>query len=156
MATWTNEDGLLLRFGVDRAAERVDGIAQRKVQQLVVDLPSAAALADTDTAAVAGDVTFIPAGANILSAVFVVDTAFTSSGGGTLDIGLKQAAGTNIDDDGIDSAVAVAALGARQGVLCDGAMIGDKLEFDSYVMFTYDTAVFQTGAGRLIIEFMVD
>ena len=156
MATWTNEDGLLLRFGVDRAAERVDGIAQRKVQQLVVDLPSAAALTDTDTAAVAGDVTFIPAGANILSAVFVVDTAFTSSGSGTLDIGLKQAAGTNIDDNGIDSAVAVAALGARQGVLCDGAMIGDKLEFDSYVMFTYDTAVFQTGAGRLIIEFMVD
>lgn len=150
--SWTNFDGLLVRFNTERGAVRTDGAHSAKVQTLEVALPDATALADTDTAAAVADAAFLPAGAIVLRAVFVVDTAFTTSASGTLDIGFKQADGTNIADDGIDSAIAAGALGARQGVVSDGAMIGDKLQYDSYVMFTYDTGAFTAGAGRLFIE----
>lgn len=153
--SWVNFDGLEVKFNRERAEAPVDGVTNAKERMLVVDLPDATALTDTDTAAVAGDTAFIPAGSIITKAVFVADTAFTTSASGTLDIGFKQAAGTNIDDDGIDQAVAAAALAIRQGVICDGAMIGDKLQYDSYVMFTYDTGAFTAGAGRLFVSYIV-
>lgn len=156
MATWTNSDGLEVRFGLDRttAAEGGNTIGTEKI--LVVDLPDATALGDTDTAAVAGDAAFIPAGSLVLSAHFYVDTAFTTGAAGTLDIGFKKADGTNIDDDGVDAAVAVAALAANMAVACDGALVDgtEWLQFDSYPMFTYDTGALTAGAGKLIIKYV--
>lgn len=155
MTTWTNEDGLLVRFNTSRSDARTDGVVGPNLQMIEVGLPDATALGDTDTAAALADAVFIPAGATILRAHFVVDTAFTSGGSAVLDIGLKQADGTNIDDDGVDAALAVAALTVRTGVACDGALVTDKMQYDSYVMFTYDTAAFTAGAGRLFIEYIV-
>jgi len=153
---WTNEDGLQVRFDLERSATRVDGSTAAKERLLIVDLPDATAVADTDTAAPTNlDEAFIPAGAYVTEAIFYVDTAFTSGGSAVLDIGLKQADGTNIDDDGIDN-IAVAALTVRSGTACDGALLPSKMQYDSYVMFTRDTAAFTAGAGRVVIKYIVD
>lgn len=155
MTTRVNEDGLVERYGISRAVVAPDGTTVAKERTLVFEVPDATALADTDTAAEYGDRPFIPAGAIIKDAIFVVDTAFTSGGSAVLDLGLKQADGTNIDDDGIDAAIAVASLTIRTGIISDGALVGDKMQYDSYPMVTYDTAAFTAGAGRLFITYIV-
>lgn len=154
MPTWTNEDGLAVRFPLDNGATvRGDGVTRNDTQTLVFSILDATDLADTDTSADI-DGAYLPAGAVIKSAMFVVDTAFTSGGSAVLDLGFKQADGTNIDDDGVDN-IAVAALTANAGVVSDGALVGSKLANDSYPMATYDTAAFTAGAGRLVIEYFV-
>lgn len=157
MARWENEDGLDVKFGTTRSTVRVDGTKNAEDHRMVVYLSDATAVATTDTAAVTEPTeAFIPSGAIITRAYFVVDTAFTSGGSATLDIGTKQKAGTNIDDDGIDAAVAVAALAANAVIDCDGALVPGQTTADSYIMFTYNTAAFTAGAGRLIVEYTVD
>jgi len=154
MANWTNEDGLLHRFPLDNGATiRPDGVTQDDTHTLVYKIEDATTVANTDTEASSGDITFLPAGSVIKSALFVVDTAFTSGGAAVLDIGFKEADGTNIDDDGVD-ALAVAALTENSVTESDGALVGSKLANDSYVMFTYDAAAFTAGAGKLVIEYM--
>lgn len=153
MPIWTNSDGLEVRFGLDRATSQATGRTSAEEKVLIVDLPDATALGDTDTAAASGDDAFIPADAIIKDAYFVVDTAFTGTNA-VLDIGLKQADGTNVDDDGIDAAVAVAALGADAVVAADGADVGTRTATDVYIMFTYDTAAFTAGAGKLVIKYI--
>jgi len=156
MATWTNSDGLEVNFGLDRTTSAVSGITAGKEKILVIDLADATALGDTDTAAPAADEAFIPAGALVLSAHFYVETAFTTGASGTLDIGFKKADGSNIDDDGVDAAVAVSALAANMAVACDGALVDgtEWLQFNSYPMFTYDTGALTAGAGKLIIKYI--
>ena len=155
---WENEDGLDVKFGTERATVRIDGTKNAEDHRMVVYLSDATALGTTDTAAVTEPTeAFIPAGAVITRAYFVVDTAFTSGGSATLDIGTKQKAGTNIDDDGIDAAVAVAALAANAVIDCDGALVpGRAVTYDSYIMWTYNTAAFTAGAGRLVVEYTID
>src|SRR6056297_770268 len=155
MSTWTNEDGLEVKFDNTRAEVAVDGVTSSEVQTLVFEIADATTLADTDTAAESGSRPYIPAGAVITGARFVVDTAFTSGGSAVLDLGLKQAAGTNIDDDGIDAAIAVGSLTVRSVTESDGALVPSKLQYDSYPMATYDTAAFTAGAGRLFIDYVV-
>lgn len=156
MGIWSNDDGLEVRFGLDRTTEQPSGNTSAEEKVLVWKLADATELGDTDTAAVAGDEAFIPAGAVIKDAYLVVDTAFASGGAAVLDLGLKQAAGTNIDDDGLDAAVPLTAINADNDVLvCDGALIGTRLANNSYVMATYDTAAFTAGAGKLVIKYIV-
>jgi hypothetical protein len=89
-----------------------------------------------------------------------VKTAFTSGGSAVLDIGLYTDDGdetsTALDDDGIDSAVAVASLGADVVISCDGAFIGVKNVGANkvYVVFTYDTAAFTAGVGVLRVKYI--
>lgn len=154
--TWTNNDGLKIGFGTldttnDQAGEvHTKGISK----ELVKVLNDASTVADTDTAAVQGDEYPIPADAIIQRAYFVVDTAFAGATA-VLDIGVKQKDGTNIDDDGIDSAIDVTSLTAGAVIECDGALVGAEVGAnDAYIMFTYDTAAFTAGAGRLYIEYI--
>lgn len=149
--SWTNFDGLLVRYNNERSAVRMDGGESVSKQVFTYKVADATAITDTDTSAPAADEAYLPAGAIILSSRFVVDTTFTGATA-VLDIGLKKADGTNIDDDGLDAAIAVASLTANAGITGDGALVGTKLAFDSYVMFGYDTAAFTAGAGRLIVE----
>ena len=64
----------------------------------------------------------IPANAYIVSATITVLTAMDGTLG-TLTVGLEQADGTVIDVDGIDAAVAQAALVANAVIRCDGALV---------------------------------
>ena len=156
MGIWNNDDGLEVRFGIDRATQAPTGNTSAEEKVHVFEIADATALGDTDTAAVSGDAAFIPAGAVVKDAYLVVDTAFTSAGAAVLDLGLKQADGTNIDDDGIDAAIALTAIDADDDVIgCDGALVGTRLANDSYVMATYDTAAFTAGAAKLVVKYVV-
>jgi len=156
MGIWNNDDGLEVRFGLDRATTAPTGGTSAEEKIHVFDIPDATELGDTDTAAVSGDAAVIPAGAIIKDAYLVVDTAFTSGGSAVLDLGLKEADGTNIDDDGIDAAIALTAIDADDDVIdCDGALVGTRLANDSYVMATYDTAAFTAGAAKLVVKYVV-
>lgn len=158
---WTNADGLVVRFGNERAEVMPNGWTQEGIHKtLVHKITDATALGDTDTAAVNPHEAFIPAGAVITRATFNVKTAFAGATA-VLDLGLKQADGTNIDDDGIDAAVAVTALDAAgDTIVCDGAYIADgdltgvRLATDAYIMATYDTAAFTAGVGTLVVEYI--
>jgi len=156
MGIWNNDDGLEVRFGIDRSTSVPSGNTSAEEKVHVFDIPDATALGDTDTAAVSGDAAFIPAGAIVKDAYLVVDTAFTSGGSAVLDLGFKEADGTNIDDDGIDAAIALGAIDADDDVItADGALIGTRLANDSYVMATYDTAAYTAGAAKLVIKYVV-
>jgi len=156
MGIWTNEDGLEVRFGIDRATSAPTGGTSAEEKVHVFDIADATELGDTDTAAASGDAAFIPAGAIVKDAYLVVDTAFTSGGSAVLDLGFKEADGTNIDDDGIDAAIALGAIDADDDVIaCDGALVGTRLANDSYVMATYDTAAFTAGAAKLVVKYVV-
>lgn len=153
--SWTNADGLTVLMHEEQGEVNNQGtsaVSHRK--QAVFHIDDATTLGDTDTAAAGPTDAFIPAGAIITDAFLVVDTQFTSGGAAVLDLGFKQAAGTNIDDDGIDAAVAVAGLTADAVVVSDGALVGTRLANDSYFMATYDTAAFTAGAGKVVVEYI--
>lgn len=150
---WTNEDGLLVRFNRERGEVTDDGVtsAEEKIFRLTFDFSD---IADTDTAAEAGDRPFIPAGAVIKDSYLIVTTTFTSGGLAVLDIGTKQSAGTTIDDDGINAAIAVGSLTADAVIAGAGAQVGTRLATDAYPTTTYDTAAFTAGAAELVIKYI--
>ena len=100
---------------------------------------------------------FIPAGSYITGAHLIVTTAFTSGGSATLTIGTYTQAGAAVDADGIDAAVALAAIGADKAVACDGAAVGGTATVggaDVYVEAIYGTAAFTAGEAKLVIEYI--
>ena len=100
---------------------------------------------------------FIPAGSYITGAHLIVSTAFTSGGSATLTVGAYTQAGAAVDADGIDAAVAVAALVANKAVACDGALVGGTATVggaDVYIEAIYGTAAFTAGEAKLVIEYI--
>lgn len=159
---WTNgvnDDGLKVRFNLNQAEEADRGTTAVGVRRAVkVDITDATALATSDTSVPTGDEVSIPAGAYIVNAYYIVKTAHTSGGSATLTFGLKNSAGSAIDADGIDAAIAVAALGANAAVNCDGAYVGGalKLASEAWITAIYATAAFTAGAGTLVVEYILD
>ena len=155
--SYTNADGLYVFTNGDEGVPLNEGQSATSIrQQLVIDIPSLAALGTTFGAAnINPQAPFIPAGSVILGATLVMTTGATSGGSATLTIGTYNAAGTAIDADGIDATVAVAALGANATVRCDGAHLttGGYLTANAYIGAIYGTAAFTAGAGKLIVEF---
>ena len=98
----------------------------------------------------------LPAGAMITAAYIKVDTAMAGSSG-TLTIGTYQADGGGaIDLDGIDVAVAQAALIANTTIVCDGAQIGGGIvlaERAAIVAVTGGTV--SAGEFTLYVEYTV-
>lgn len=147
--SWTNADGLTVLMHDEQGAVKDGGAAAvQATKQLVVKLDL------TANKGVAANDAFIPAGAYITKAHLVVTTA--AAGGTSINFGLANAAGTAIDADGIDAAVATAALAANKGVACDGALVGGTATVgaaDAYVT-TANTGTFTAGAATLVIEYI--
>ena len=162
--TWTNKDGLVVRFGAERASSADSGQVSGIKEYIVLDLPDATALPLVGAiVAPAEDSPRIPASSVITNAWMVATTNFTSAGAATLDIGLIDADGAVIDIDGIHPDVAKTALvgGAATGVQgCSGSYVanaggpGQLVDADAWPVFTYATAAFNAGAGKLIVEYI--
>jgi len=165
--TWTNKDGLVQRFGVERSTSAEQGFSTRGVKNyLVVDLLDAAAIPDSLSTATPPDedAPFIPAGSIVTNAWFVVTTDFTSDGAATFYIGLQQGDGTLIDTNAIDANIALDKLvvSSTTGAFnCDGAYVVNAggqihplVDTDSYVGFSYNVAAFTAGAGKLVLEYI--
>lgn len=154
-ATWTNQDGLVVGFG-QRGAEVNSGAKVSlggKRQQVVLKI-SGADVPDSDVASQLVNAVEIPADALLESATLFVTTAFAGATA-TLDIGIYNAStGAAVDDDGIDSAVAVATLVDNAVVVCDGALLGTVLAQRSKVGVSYDTAAFTAGEATLVVEYI--
>ena len=97
----------------------------------------------------------LPAGSTITAAYVIVDTAMAGSSG-TLTIGTYEADGGGaIDLDGIDVAIAQAALLADTTIVCDGAQVGGGIvlaERAAIVVVTGGTV--SAGEFTLVVEYI--
>lgn len=94
---------------------------------------------------------YIPAGAHVMNAQIEVVSAMTGTSG-TLTVGLEEGDGTLIDVDGIDAAVAQAALVDNAVIECDGALVGTQIDVDGQLLVTTGGTV-TGGRFRVIIEY---
>jgi hypothetical protein len=97
----------------------------------------------------------LPAGVIITAAYIVVKAAMTGTSG-TLTIGTYQADGGGaVDADGIDVAVAQAALIANTTIVCDGAQIGAGVVLAERAAIVAVTGGTVTGGSfDLIVEYI--
>lgn len=163
MATWTNDDGLVVRYGQDQARETQSLMAKtvaNPYNYMVVDinyddLPTFTTDANNDgtNEAFSDQDAYIPAGSYITRATLIVETAF--AGGTTYDIGLYNQAGSVIDANGIDAAVAVAVMDASMAVDCDGQLVAtqDLITADAYLVVAA-TGTYTAGKAKLVIEYI--
>lgn len=157
MATWANEDGLIVRFQNEFEAKEGNQFVGGPVRALTVEM-------DYDDLWGAADVdarmAYLPANAYITGAWVLVDDAFESGGATTLSIGLCQVDGTVIDADGIDATIAKTVIdGDDDAVVCDGALVGGVLNIGSaagYVYFTVGTGPYTAGHAKLVIHYITD
>lgn len=146
MGTWTNSDGLYIRYGADEAEAAVGGQLRTEgsLHEVEVVLPYTDFDSATPSLPHSTDSygVVLPKGARIEEIETVVETAFTSSGtigSSTLSFGLKKASdrSTELDHDGLTTASATGtALGlatvgtktvVRVGSTGAGALLGTTL-----------------------------
>lgn len=154
---WLNNDGLTVKFGKEEGDAgkggqyRTDGpLRMAEVEINGTDIGSTATLVDRHT--------IIPNGARIEKVEVVAETAFTSGGAATLDVGLvDQDESTAIDDDGLVAALALTSIDASgdvvelvQGSTGHGALVGTTLSNAGYITVHYGTAAYT--AGRAVIR----
>ena len=156
--TYTNNDGLKIRFGLDQAEEQREGAPRQAGSTLEYEF-------DVDTARMAAFGTnqvlnkvptvALPSGMLLKSAILTTITPFTSAGAMTLSIGTCGQDGTELDNDGIDAAIALTAIDAvGETVTCDGALIGTVLAADSYLTLLVNVADPTAGKAKLIVTLM--
>jgi hypothetical protein len=155
MTIWKNNDGLLVRFGIDEADLARGGEVKTFGQEIknVFSVRSTDLLSATNSilgSAVASSDgslgVLVPKGLRILAAEVVVKTAFTSSGtigSSTMLLGLIKAVDrtTELDFDGFLTAAFVGskldAVGERNfqevGTTGSGALIGTTLAENGYI-----------------------
>ena len=156
--TWTNNDGLTIRFGNEMAVAanvgmvQADGMTNKMAIEIEWGEQDAVGTAKTVETT---ESTAIPSGVHVVSATLNVVEAFTSAGAATLDLGLVKSDGTAYDADGIDAAIAKAVLIEGAVVACDGAVVnGVALTEKVYPSFTVGTAALTAGKALLEIEYL--
>ena len=157
--SYTNADGLFILTNGAQGAANDEGVTARGVRQVITKKLT---LADLDSSFGASNIdpleAMIPAGAIIVNADLVITTAATSGGSATLTIGTYNAAGSAVDADGIDAAIALTAIDADGDVVqCDGAQVSGVVTVGSapvYIGALYGTAAFTAGEAVLIVEYI--
>ena len=156
MSVWVNGEGIDVRFGTSAAVASKGGapVNSGETNTVVFDL-DLTELATGSDLVIDDEMQTLPKGALITEAFIDVLTAATSGGSATLDVGIYGVDdGAAIDDNGIDAAVALAAItpaGAR--IVCDGAIVGTALAEHSFIGAGAGTAVFTAGKVRVTIKY---
>lgn len=156
---WINSDGLKVYFGTDQARAQRGGEYSvlnggRHVVEVVIDLTT---LSTTNQTIVVDNV-IIPNGAFIETVTVNATVAATSSGNGTIDIGLvDQDFSTEIDFNGLVAAMvkgSVDLIGEANtltaGVTYAGALVGTKITNSGYLVANLNTAAYQ--AGKIVVR----
>ena len=160
MGVWKNADGLKVKFDDEIANPTVNVPGQvvegTVVKTLKVDFTFDKLPGPDDTGSgYSGEVAYIPAGSFITNA-YLIATADWGGTTPTLTLGLEQQDGTTIDADGIDAAIAEAALDVGDVVYCDGALIGGNVvstTANAYVVATTGGTV-TSGSAVLFVEYI--
>ena len=150
---WTNDDGLIVGFGVRDVEDERAGVTNTagNVEEVVLDF----AYDDLPTNGENdGRILSIPANSLILSSKLYVKTA--AAGGTSYTIGLAQADGTAIDADGLHTAaqLVTASLTAGAWLVGAGALVGAEVGAADGQIVVADTGTYTAGEYRLVVEFM--
>lgn len=155
MGTWTNADGLYIKYGTDEAKQALGGAVQEDggVHKLEFTINASDFNGTANT--ILSDTAFIPSNALIVSTNFTVETAFAGATA-TVDFGLiRKDRSTEIDFDGFDAAIAVASLTAKASIAGDGALVGTRLSNAGLVTARNNTADLTAGKGVLTITYRI-
>ncbi len=156
--SYTNADGLRVLTNDDQGAVKTQGTAgAAQHQSIVMDITFTALGTTFGASNIDVNNPVIPANSVITSATLVMTSAATSGGTPTLDIGTYNAAGTAIDADGIDAAIALTAIdGTGETVRCDGAHLttAGLITADAYIGVIRSATVYTGGVGKLYIEYI--
>lgn len=167
---WLNGDGLYIKYGTEES--QVNGVANvgnagellvagggdgRHCVEVVLN-PLASL---TTTGQIVSDTVTIPSGARLENIIVIAETAATSSGSGTLDLGLiDQDRASAYDDDGLIAAMALTAIDAAgetttvvPGGTAAGALLGTTLTNTGLIVASYNTGAYQTGKLRIRIHY---
>lgn len=164
--TYTNQDGLTVRYGTDEAKKyvvseyRTDG--PKRLIEISIDYENLPASSSGD-ATVADTQAVLPSGALIELVELEVHTAFDDASGdtATLNVGWVQAAdeSSNTDIDAFIAAATVAELAVghkKDGTSpCDGAGRGTKLTENKKIVFSVGTQAFTAGKGTVRIYYTI-
>ncbi|SRR5258707_617837 len=162
--SWFNVDKLLLKFGTEKAVPTVAGeyrtyTALHEVE-VKVDLTTISSSSTTPT--ILSDVLTIPKNSRIQEIVVIGETAATSSGNGTIDIGLIQNSdrATEIDFNGLVAAMpktAVDSLGEQNTINVNstsvGALVGTTVTQIGLLCANTNTAIYQTGVLKVKVRY---
>jgi hypothetical protein len=155
MPRWFNQDGLLVKLGVDEAVSNVGGEYDfsGNVHYSEYDIIGTSI---TNTLSILSDNTPIPRGARIQSVSLYVETAFTSSGAATLDIGLINGSDrtTTVAATGLVAGATVASLSLGANITGAGASVNTNVATTPGVLLgiRWNTAAFTAGRGKLRVN----
>ena len=159
---WNNPDGLRVRFGTELAITAKSGTPEdnhggtRKMIAIIDSQNAEFPLFGASDVFLSEPTAAIPSGAIIRSATLIALTGFTSGGAPTLDIGLAEQDGTEIDHDGLFAAIALSAFNAdAEEVAGAGALINTKLAETGYLTINVGTANYTAGKALLEIEYII-
>ena len=161
MGTWLNSDGLYIKTGQTEATVIPAGEIANPDRLHTVELTISALTGLTASAVIQADTVEIPAGARIEDVTVIAETAATSGGSATLNVGLiRTDRTTNVSDTQFVSALALTSIDAAgektiltPGSTGAGAGIGTTLANKGYFTAKYGTAAFTAGKVRILVRY---
>ncbi len=157
---WSNQDGLVVRFGTKKAGEenRVPATERGGVVNVTKLRIKGEDLADTCTFAAdtLSERSLLPARIYVKSATIVVLNEAFAGATAVLDVGTYNADGTAIADGGLDAGVTQASLTADAVIVGDGTQVGAVVEGTGGIRIgaSYDTAAFTAGEAEITVEWI--
>lgn len=159
--TWTNADGLGIKFGTDEAISRTGGSPSVMGAPQFVEVDIDLTKLSTSTQLVLVDTAFVPKNSRIEKVQVSAIVGAVSGGASTLDIGLiREDRTTELDYDGLVAALAKTAYDAvgetseiAVGSTGAGALLGTTLANHGLLVAKAGTAVFTTGSVKVRVYF---
>jgi hypothetical protein len=154
---WMNTDALIVRFGRDEGLSTNGGdFADMDGKFHILEFNFSLATLDTLNTYILSETIKLPKDCHIMSATLDVETAFTSGGAMTVDVGLIKADRTTVlNATGIFAGVTVASLVAGANLVGAGALIDTNLATDQPLLVTIkaSTAIATAGTGFIRIYY---
>lgn len=159
---WMDNAGLYQKYGLEQTVPMAGGeyrtVAELREIEVKIDLTK---LTSTATIITGGDDIFFPTGFMIEQIELVVETAATSGGAPTLDIGLMRTdRTTELDWDGLIAAEVLATLTPagkkvvyNQGTSKAGALVGATTANIGQITARANTATFTAGVVTIRIKY---
>jgi len=157
MGSQLNSDNLFVKIGTTKATPNLAGEfrtygALREIE-VAIDLTTL-----TTTSVIQSDQVFVPSGVRIEEVEIVAETAATSGGAPTLDVGMIQTDRTTVTSNtSFIAALAMTAIDAageknvlRIGSTSVGAAVGTTTSQVNYIAARANTAAFT--AGRVVVR----
>ena len=163
--SYYDNTGLYRKYGPDKATPKVAGeyrtYGQLREIECKIDLTTISSSSATPT--ILDDIAIVPKNARIQEVIVIGETAATSSGNGTIDIGfVKTDRVTELDYNGLVAAMAKTAvdtLGEQNnitvGSTAAGALIGTTLTDTGNLTANTNTAGYQTGVLKVKVRYYI-